>query len=163
MVDHYVVKFVVSSGVAAHLVRIRCKSEATVRRATGFMTVCLLSISRNAREEADQPGYLHWTVSHKHNANCSFNEELNADLVSDLHTPPKVLITTSPKASKATYDLCGELVGVCPGAEYMWRKNGKGLEVGRIAGWAAGRGYTSGNCVKRLSECSPCCMGTCMH
>ncbi|KAL4073010.1 anticodon-binding protein [Scleroderma yunnanense] len=79
-------------------------------------------------------------------------EELNADLASDPfatyfnfmddpHTPPKVLITTSPKASKATYDFCDELVGVFPGAEYIRRKKGKGFEVGRIAGWAAGRGY----------------------
>ncbi|KAL4073032.1 anticodon-binding protein [Scleroderma yunnanense] len=79
-------------------------------------------------------------------------EELNADLASDPfatyfnftddpHTPPKVLITTSPKASKATYDFCDELVGVFPGAEYVRRKKGKGFEVGRIAGWAAGRGY----------------------
>ncbi|KAL4063078.1 anticodon-binding protein, partial [Scleroderma citrinum] len=68
-------------------------------------------------------------------------EELNADLASDSfavyfnftddpHTPPKVLITTSPKASKAIYDVCDELVGVFPGAEYVRRKKGK-----------AGRGY----------------------
>ncbi|KAI6120740.1 anticodon-binding protein [Pisolithus croceorrhizus] len=79
-------------------------------------------------------------------------EELNADLASDPfapyfnfaddpHIPPKVLITTSPKASRATYDFCDELVGVFPGAEYIRRKKGKGFEVGRIAGWAAGRGY----------------------
>ncbi|KIM53935.1 hypothetical protein SCLCIDRAFT_137791 [Scleroderma citrinum Foug A] len=79
-------------------------------------------------------------------------EELNADFASDPfasyfsftdnpHTPPKVLITTSPKASKATYDFCDEIVGVFPGAEYVRRKKGKGFEVGRIAGWAAGRGY----------------------
>ncbi|KAI6094324.1 anticodon-binding protein [Pisolithus sp. B1] len=79
-------------------------------------------------------------------------EELNADLASDPfaphfnftddpHLPPKVLVTTSPKASRATYDFCDELVGVFPGAEYIRRKKGKGFEVGRIAGWAAGRGY----------------------
>ncbi|KAL0577532.1 Ribosome production factor 1 [Marasmius crinis-equi] len=55
--------------------------------------------------------------------------------------PPKVLITTSPKASKATYDFCDEIVGVFPGAEFIRRKKGKGFEMGRIAGWAAGRGY----------------------
>ncbi|KAH7917486.1 Brix-domain-containing protein [Leucogyrophana mollusca] len=59
----------------------------------------------------------------------------------DPSIPPKVLVTTSPKASKATYDFCDELVGVFPGAEYIRRKKGKGFELGRIAGWAAGRGY----------------------
>jgi len=39
------------------------------------------------------------------------------------------------------YDFYVELVGVCPGAEYMRKKNGKAFEVGRIAGWAAGSGY----------------------
>lgn len=28
-----------------------------------------------------------------------------------------------------------------PGAEFIRRKKGKGFEVGRIAGWAADRGY----------------------
>jgi len=55
--------------------------------------------------------------------------------------PPKVLITTSPKASKFTYEFCDELVGIFPGAEFIRRKKGKGFEMGRIAGWAAGRGY----------------------
>ncbi|KII87521.1 hypothetical protein PLICRDRAFT_177264 [Plicaturopsis crispa FD-325 SS-3] len=55
--------------------------------------------------------------------------------------PPKVLITTSPKASKGTYEFCDELVGVFPGAEFIRRKKGKGFELGRIAGWAADRGY----------------------
>ncbi|KAE9399936.1 Brix-domain-containing protein [Gymnopus androsaceus JB14] len=59
----------------------------------------------------------------------------------DPNVPPKVLITTSPKASKGTYDFCDELVGVFPGAEFIRRKKGKGFELGRIAGWAAGRGY----------------------
>ncbi|KAK7062065.1 Brix domain-containing protein [Favolaschia claudopus] len=59
----------------------------------------------------------------------------------DPSIPPKVLITTSPKATKATYDFCDELVGIFPGAEFIRRKKGKGFEVGRIAGWAAGRGY----------------------
>lgn len=79
-------------------------------------------------------------------------EELNVDLASDpfasyfkfaddAHIPPKVLITTSPKPSKATYAFCDELVGVFPGAEYTRRKKGNGFELGRIAGWAAGRGY----------------------
>lgn len=56
---------------------------------------------------------------------CWLNEELNADLASgpfaayvkitnDPHTPPKVLITTSSKALKATYGFSDELVGVFP-------------------------------------------------
>jgi ribosome production factor 1 len=60
---------------------------------------------------------------------------------SDPTIPPKIIITTSPKASKSTYDFCDELVGVFPGAEFIRRKKGKGFEVGRIAGWAADRGY----------------------
>ncbi|KAF7302041.1 Brix domain-containing protein [Mycena indigotica] len=59
----------------------------------------------------------------------------------DPRAPPKILITTSPKASKSTYDFCDELVGIFPGAEFIRRKKGKGFEMGRIAGWAAGRGY----------------------
>ncbi|KAJ3828337.1 anticodon-binding protein [Lentinula raphanica] len=63
------------------------------------------------------------------------------DSEDDPTIPPKVLITTSPKASKSTYDFCDEIVGVFPGAEFIRRKKGKGFEMGRIAGWAAGRGY----------------------
>ena len=59
----------------------------------------------------------------------------------DPSLPPKILITTSPKASKRTYDFCDELVGVFPGGEFIRRKKGKGFEMGRIAGWAADRGY----------------------
>ncbi|KAH7914845.1 Brix-domain-containing protein [Hygrophoropsis aurantiaca] len=77
-----------------------------------------------------------------------FNTGLDSDPFAEYFTftqdptvPPKVLITTSPKASKATYDFCDEIVGVFPGAEYIRRKKGKGFELGRIAGWAAGRGY----------------------
>ncbi|KAF8817462.1 Brix-domain-containing protein [Phlegmacium glaucopus] len=61
--------------------------------------------------------------------------------VDDPGLPPKILITTSPKASKRTYDFCDELVGVFPGGEFIRRKKGKGFELGRIAGWAADRGY----------------------
>jgi len=61
--------------------------------------------------------------------------------VDDPSLPPKILITTSPKASKRTYDFCDELVGVFPGGEFIRRKKGKGFELGRIAGWAADRGY----------------------
>jgi ribosome production factor 1 len=60
----------------------------------------------------------------------------------DPSLPPKVLITTSAKATKATYALCEELVGLLPGGEFIKRKKGKGFEMGRIAGWAAGRNYS---------------------
>ncbi|KAI0091751.1 Brix-domain-containing protein [Irpex rosettiformis] len=56
--------------------------------------------------------------------------------------PPKVLVTTSQKATRVTYEFCEELVSVFPGAELIRRKKGKGFEMGRIAGWAAGREYT---------------------
>lgn len=62
---------------------------------------------------------------------------------SDLTIPPKVLITTSARATKATYTLCDELADLIPGAELIRRKKGKGFEMGRIAGWAANRGYSS--------------------
>lgn len=62
---------------------------------------------------------------------------------SDPSIPPKVLVTTSPKATRPTYDFCEELVAVFPGAEFIRRKKGKGFEIGTIAGWAANRGYTN--------------------
>ena len=79
-------------------------------------------------------------------------EELAHDLANDPFAPyfnaaenptvpPKILITTSFQASKATYDFCDELLGVFPGAEFRRRKKGGGHELGRIAGWAADRGY----------------------
>ncbi|KAH9943805.1 Brix-domain-containing protein [Amylocystis lapponica] len=60
----------------------------------------------------------------------------------DPTAPPKVLLTTSQKATRVTYEFCEELSGVFPGAEFIRRKKGKGFEMGRIAGWAAGRGYS---------------------
>lgn len=57
--------------------------------------------------------------------------------------PPKVLITTSPKATRATYEFCDELVGVFPGAEFHRRPKTRGFEMGKIAGWAAGRGFSN--------------------
>ncbi|KAF9069804.1 anticodon-binding protein [Rhodocollybia butyracea] len=74
-------------------------------------------------------------------ASDPFASYFDSNSASDPSIPPKVLITTSPKASKPTYEFCDELVGVFPGAEFIRRKKGKGFEVGRIAGWAAGRGY----------------------
>lgn len=59
----------------------------------------------------------------------------------DPSVPPKVLVTTSMKASRFTYDFCDELVSVVPGAEFIRRKKGKGFEMGHIAAWAAGRDY----------------------
>jgi len=65
-------------------------------------------------------------IDFHNNAKRWLNEELNADLAfnpfaaypkftDDHHTPPKVLVaTTSPKASKAMYDFCDELVGAFP-------------------------------------------------
>ncbi|KAF8271629.1 anticodon-binding protein [Lactarius quietus] len=57
--------------------------------------------------------------------------------------PPKVLITTSPKATRATYEFCDELVGIFPGAEFHRRPKTRGFEMGKIAGWAAGRGFSN--------------------
>ena len=59
----------------------------------------------------------------------------------DSSVPPKVLITTSPKATRVTYEFCDELVGVFPGAEFHKRPKSRGFEIGRIASWAAGRGF----------------------
>jgi ribosome production factor 1 len=61
----------------------------------------------------------------------------------DPMAPQKMLITTSPRSTKATYDFCEELVSVFPGAELIRRKKGKGFEIGRIAAWAANRGYNN--------------------
>lgn len=61
----------------------------------------------------------------------------------DAPPTPKVLITTSQKATRVSYEFCEELVGVFPGAEFVRRKKGQGFEMGKIAGWAAGRGYGS--------------------
>ncbi|VDB84957.1 unnamed protein product [Peniophora sp. CBMAI 1063] len=57
--------------------------------------------------------------------------------------PPKVLITTSPKATRVSYEFCEELVGIFPGAEFHRRPKGRGFEMGKIAGWAAGRGFSN--------------------
>ncbi|TCD68432.1 hypothetical protein EIP91_010833 [Steccherinum ochraceum] len=56
--------------------------------------------------------------------------------------PQKVLVTTSKKATRVTYEFCEEVVSIFPGAELIRRKKGKGYEMGRIAGWAADRQYT---------------------
>ncbi|KAF8141621.1 Brix-domain-containing protein [Boletus edulis] len=64
-------------------------------------------------------------------------DELNSDIASD----PFSRYFNFEDDPTSTYDFCDELVGVFPGAEYIRRKKGKGFEMGRIAGWAAGRGY----------------------
>ncbi|KAI0028344.1 Brix-domain-containing protein [Vararia minispora EC-137] len=64
-------------------------------------------------------------------------------VTNDPNTPPKVLITTSRKATRVTYEFCDELVGVFPGAEFYKRPKGREFETGRIAGWAAKRGYSN--------------------
>ncbi|CAE7074936.1 unnamed protein product [Rhizoctonia solani] len=56
---------------------------------------------------------------------------------------PKVLVTTSQRATKVSFQFCEELVSVFPGAEFIRRKRGHGFEMGRIAGWAANRGYST--------------------
>ena len=61
----------------------------------------------------------------------------------DPTVPPKVLITTSFKSTKLTYNFCDELVNVIPGSEFIRRKKGKGFEMGRVAAWAANRGYSN--------------------
>jgi ribosome production factor 1 len=56
--------------------------------------------------------------------------------------PPKVLITTSPRATRVSYEFCEELCAIFPGSEFVRRnKKSRGFEMGRIAGWAAGRGF----------------------
>ncbi|TBU60938.1 Brix-domain-containing protein [Dichomitus squalens] len=91
-------------------------------------------------EETDQPVVQPEDESAADIAADPFAEYFSGAL--DPSTPPKVLITTSPKATRLTYDFCDELVGVFPGAEFIRRKKGKGFEMGRIAGWAANRDYS---------------------
>jgi hypothetical protein len=89
--------------------------------------------------EFDQPPKSSSTSDHTDLGHDPFAEYLST--APDSNLPPKILITTSMKAGKATYDFCDELVGVFPGAEFVPRTKGKGFEMGRIAGWAADRGF----------------------
>lgn len=57
--------------------------------------------------------------------------------------PPRILLTTSPSPTKATYEFLAELRSVFPGAEVRKRLKGKGYEMGRIARWAAKREYAA--------------------
>ncbi|KAG8744985.1 hypothetical protein FRC10_009093 [Ceratobasidium sp. 414] len=76
-------------------------------------------------------------------ANDEFAEHFDTTTVADTDPAnvPKVLITTSQKATKTTFQFCEELVSIFPGAEVIRRKRGHGFEMGRIAGWAGTRGY----------------------
>ncbi|EPQ56372.1 Brix-domain-containing protein [Gloeophyllum trabeum ATCC 11539] len=87
-------------------------------------------------------------------ANAQPANEAAADIASDEFAayfesvldptiPPKVLVTTGFKATKATYDFCDEISTIFPGAEFIRRKKGKGFEMGKIAMWAGARGYTN--------------------
>lgn len=56
----------------------------------------------------------------------------------------KVLVTTSPKVTRATYDFCEELVAVFPDSEFVRRlRKNRDFSIGNIAVWAARRGYTA--------------------
>jgi len=45
----------------------------------------------------------------------------------DPNTPPKAPITTSPKATKVTYNFCEELVDVSPGPDLSGERRDEGL------------------------------------
>ena len=55
--------------------------------------------------------------------------------------PPRILVTTSPSPCKETYQFCEDLKNVFPGGEFFKRPRGRGFELGRVARWAAKRGY----------------------
>ena len=57
------------------------------------------------------------------------------------NTPPKVSTTTSPKATKVTYNFCEEVMDVFPGAGFIRKRKRRGFKMGMIAGWATDRGY----------------------
>ncbi|KAJ9121645.1 hypothetical protein QFC22_002265 [Naganishia vaughanmartiniae] len=60
------------------------------------------------------------------------------------YAPPlRILLTTSPSPTKATYEFLAELRSVFPGAEVRKRMKGRGFEMGRIARWAAKREYAA--------------------
>jgi ribosome production factor 1 len=57
--------------------------------------------------------------------------------------PPRILLTTSPGPSKPTYQFCDDLKSIFPGGEFFKRPKGRGFELGRVARWAAKRGYNA--------------------
>lgn len=92
-------------------------------------------------------------------AEAEEEEEEDASSAQPISTaPPRILITTSPSPSKETYEICDDLRGVFPGGEFFKRPKGKGFEMGRVARWAAKRGYGAMIVVnedrKRASEAS---------
>ena len=52
----------------------------------------------------------------------------------DPNTPPKVLTTTSQKATKATYTFCEEPAEIFPGSEFIGGKGGRGFEIVGLRG-----------------------------
>ncbi|PWN45346.1 Brix-domain-containing protein [Ceraceosorus guamensis] len=90
-------------------------------------------------------------------AELTGNAESEFDPEDDPHAPPALLITTSltsnsvtphlrsakarSKVSERTQMFIDELLNVFPGAEYRQRSKAKGAGLGKIAGWARGRGY----------------------
>jgi len=53
----------------------------------------------------------------------------------DPNTLPKIFVTTSPKATKVTYNFCEELMGIFSRVEFVRDEDWDG----QIAGWAADR------------------------
>jgi ribosome production factor 1 len=70
-------------------------------------------------------------------------EEAEAQAPPAYMAPPRILLTTSPSPTKATYEFLAELRSVFPGAEVRKRLKGRGFEMGRIARWAAKREYAA--------------------
>ncbi|KAB5594488.1 Ribosome production factor 1 [Ceratobasidium theobromae] len=113
----------------------------------GGSSIQSVESAEGAHEESDKPTHPGPGQMDPENANDiandDFAEHFNATTSAnfDPAKAPKVLITTSQKATKASFQFCEELVSVFPGAEFIRRKRGHGFELGRIAGWAANRGY----------------------
>ncbi|KAG8689459.1 hypothetical protein FRC09_012414 [Ceratobasidium sp. 395] len=100
-----------------------------------------------AQNLGDEPG-----SSHGDQADTENTIDIATDEFAEHFTPatatgagpantPTILITTSQKATKTTFQFCEELVSVFPGAEFIRRKRGHGFEMGRIAEWAGNRNY----------------------
>ncbi|KAJ9102430.1 hypothetical protein QFC21_002830 [Naganishia friedmannii] len=69
--------------------------------------------------------------------------EIKPQALPEYAAPPRILLTTSPSPTKATYEFLAELRSVFPGAEVRKRMKGRGFEMGRIARWAAKREYAA--------------------
>jgi ribosome production factor 1 len=68
-------------------------------------------------------------------------EKIEQPLLPTPTGPPRILITTSPSATKDTYAFCEDLKNIFPGGEFFKRPKGRGFELGRISRWAAKRQY----------------------